>query len=155
MEVMLVKTPDGTLRGSLEADREAIKALPAARDIRAKITQHRNYLFHKKFMALVRLGFDAFEPADIRYKDKTITPEKNFDEFRRYIIVKAGYFDIIGYPDGSVKVRAKSISFASMEPEDFEKLFNKTIDVLLAEVLHTYTKDDIDRVLANILAFGD
>lgn len=101
---------------------------------------------------MLDIAYDAWEPGEINTKYGI--PEKNRDAFRKYLTIKAGYFDTFHYPNGKFTVEAKSISFANMSEEDFGKLYSKTIDVILANVLHNYTKDDLDSLVMQIIGFA-
>jgi len=118
--------------------------------IKCTYTRPRNYQFHKKYMALLNLAFDAWEP-HIQYKGEEV--EKNFDRFRKDIAILAGYYDLVPTMKGEAKAEAKSISFGKMTEEEFTGLYDKTIDVLLKRVLTNYTRDDVDRVVQDVLGF--
>lgn len=114
-------------------------------------TAKRNPKFHRKFFALLNLGFDAFEPKITEYKGHAV--QKNFDRFREDVTIAAGHHEITAGLNGKPKLEAKSISFASMDDEEFARLFTSVCNVLLQDVLSTYTRGDIDRVIDEILHF--
>ena len=95
----------------------------------------RNYKFHKKFFALLNLVYDNQEIFT------------NFDSFREYIVIKSGYH-IKTITSNGVFYNAKSISFASMDNASFEKLFDKALDVVIAEFI-PLTKDEIKTEIEN------
>jgi hypothetical protein len=109
--------------------------------VRCKITKQRNPLFHRKFFALLNVGFKYWVPGEI--SSKYGTPEKNFDQYRADVTILAGYFDVAIRLDGSTRVTPKSISFGSMEQDEFEKLYSAVIDVLLKHIFVGYTSDDV------------
>ena len=61
----------------------------------------RNPAFHKKYMALLNLGFDNWEPGEID-SDHGI-PEKNFDRFRKDVAIMCGFYTLVTRLDGSAK----------------------------------------------------
>jgi len=131
-----------------------MSGIPEGQVMTASIAKPRNVAFHRKFFALIRLAFDYFEPQEVVYRGEKITPKKDEGEFRKWLTVKAGYFEVIGYPDGSVRVRAKSIRFASMSQEDFEALYSAMIDVVLAEVMTQLVKrEDVEKMVDIVLGF--
>lgn len=103
-------------------------------------------------MALVGVAFDAWEPAVNEYKGVHIG--KNRDRLRKDLMIMAGF----GYPvvniNGDVRYEAKSMSFANMAQDEFEALYTSVVDVVLQKVLSNYTRDDLDRVVANVLGFA-
>jgi len=119
--------------------------------LKAKISKPRNIQFHRKYFALLNHAFESYEPT-AEYRGVVI--EKNFEYFREQIQIFAGY----GYPvvnlKGEIRYKSKSISFGSMAPEDFEKLYSSVITVILQKVLTSYTEDDLERVVAEILSFA-
>lgn len=116
-----------------------------------EIKKVRNYKFHKKWFALLNLGFEYFEPVNNQYKGHDV--EKNFDRFRHDITILAGYYTFVYDVQGNPKALAKSISFGSMNQEEFEQLYSKTIDVLLKKVMTRYTKEELDNAINEIIGF--
>lgn len=123
--------------------------LPRGTVIRAAFKKARNSKFHRKFFALLTIGFDAWEPS---IEDTSWgTPQKNFEQFREDVTILAGYYTLDVRLDGSTRVSAKSISFANMGEEEFEQLYSKVVDVILQRVLTTYNRADLDRVVDQVL----
>ena len=114
--------------------------LKAGQLVEVDITKPRNYEFHKKYFALINY---AYENWDI----EEIDAAKNFGRFRDDITILAGYYEKYYRTDGSVRIEAKSISFASMEQQEFDALYSKTLDVLLAKILPSHTQDDVNQIL--------
>lgn len=115
----------------------------------------RNPRFHRRFFALLQVGFDAWEPNRKRKSYKGIAMEKNFDQFRKDITILAGYstqtFDL----RGRMILDAKSISFSSMDDIQFEALYQSVITVLLREVcVHYKDRADLDGVVERVLNFA-
>ena len=108
----------------------------------------RNPRFHRKFFALLNLGFEAWEPA-LEHAGQTVA--KDFEQFREDITILAGHYVQTWTLEGEMRLRAKSISFASMDNDEFEKVYNSVADVLLGRVLKNYTRADLDRVVDRIL----
>jgi hypothetical protein len=48
---------------------------------------------------------------------------------------------------------AKSISFGLMDEVEFEQLYNATVDVVLRRILTNYSKQDLENVINQLLAF--
>ena len=89
--------------------------------LRFEIVQERNYEFHKKVMALYNLGFENQEKIN------------NFDHYREFVTMQAGFY--VAYEmDLYVWKKAKSISYANMQQDEFEQLFNRLLDVISKEL---------------------
>lgn len=114
----------------------------------------RNSKFHRKFFALLNIGFDAWEPPRKRRTYKGMPVQKNFDQFREDVIISAGFYDQTFDLRGRMKVKAKSISFAKMDDVEFERVYSAVADVLLGGVLVGYaSRDELDRVVDQIMGF--
>lgn len=150
-EILLIKTPTGALVPADIESAQYLKKHKIGQGFRAKITRARNILFHRKFFALLNYAFDTWEPEERVYKGHVVA--KNFDRFREDITILAGYFETSVRLDGSVCVSAKSISFANMDEDEFEKLYSAVIDVLLKRIFINQTRGDIENVVNNILAY--
>jgi len=155
-ELALIKTANGQLAPLAANDAELIQQKLKTGDVvRADFKKARNGKFHRKYMSLLNLAFDYFEPAPVKYRGQQVTPMKNFNEFRKWLAVQAGFYDVVGYPDGSVRVRAKSISFANMDDIEFDALYSASIDVLLLNVLYGKFKNaaDVDNAVNQLLGY--
>jgi hypothetical protein len=124
------------------ADEEAEQALSRFKlnePVKVTLKRPRNIAFHRKFFALLNYGFEYWSPAPLppdpeRKWMKNVTPEKSFEQFRKDVTILAGFYTASYRLDGTVRIEAKSISFASMGEDEFEDLFSKAIDVLLKHV---------------------
>ncbi len=158
-ELALQKVASHMLVPVSDDDQVFVRQLKTGQVIRAEFRKARNPHFHRKFFALLKLGFDHFEPQPCQMAgtDQWFTPEKNFEEFRRWVTVKAGFYDVIGYPDGGVRVRARSLKFSSMSQEAFEQLYSTAVDVLLQYVLHPgrgWNRRKVESLVERIINFA-
>ena len=97
--------------------------------------QKRNYLFHKKYYALINMAFqnqDSFN---------------NVTHYRKYLTCKAGFYTAYETDKGTF-IEADSISFASMDELEFSDLYSKMIDVIIQEIGVTSEK-----ITANLVEF--
>jgi len=121
-------------------------------EYQVKITQPRNIAFHRKAWALLQVIYDAWEPSELTHKGVKV--QKNLESLRNDLTILAGYYTSEFKYDGTLRLRAKSWSFASMSQEDFEEMYSKIIDVALAKILINYSRDDIDYHVEQILRFS-
>jgi len=149
------------------SDLEAVKKLPAHQPIRVKVTRIRNVDHHRKYFALLNYAFDVWEPP-IGFVTGGGAPmgtdpmppyyhgveiEKNFDRFRKDIAILCGFYEASYRLNGEVRLQAKSISFASMDQDEFEQLYDKTIDVIVKHVLKSYSGDELRNVVDQVMEF--
>ena len=155
-EAFFIKTPSNVFMPATVHDQELLKKIKIGQPVKLKYTRVRNYEFHKKYFALLNLAFDYWEPPEhgegSAWKDK-VEIEKNFDRFRKDIIIRAGYFTATYRLNGDVRFEAKSIAFHSMSEDEFEELYTKTIDVIIKHVLDGYTDEMLRSVIDQIEAF--
>ena len=122
--------------------------------LKCKVTVERNYEFLKKLFSLFKLVHDLLPPPEpIMYKGNLIQPLNTLDMTRKFLTVKAGFYDVIGTPDGGVRVEAKSISFNKMNEDEFEKLYSNIIDASLEVLPDTMSKDDLESAALEILSY--
>jgi hypothetical protein len=131
---------------------ELLQKIKAGDSVTVDIVKPRNYQFHKKWFALLKVAFDHWEPTIPETKWKVI-PQKNFDRFRKDVTILAGYYYSTVRLDGDVRIDAKSVSFGSMSHDEFDELYSKTVDVILQRILTKYTREDLDRVVDEVMAF--
>ncbi len=115
----------------------------------------RNGKFHRKFFALMNVGFEMWEPKRKRKSYKGMPIEKNFDQFREDITILAGFYEQTFNLKGEMKLRAKSISFANMEEDEFSILYESVLTVILNNVCTNYkNRNELNLVVEKILGFA-
>jgi hypothetical protein len=150
-ELVLTKAPGGVLIPLDPQAAEYIGKLKLGQGVTATVKRHRNPRFHRKYFALLNLAFDAWEPVEAMYKGQVVG--KNFDQFRNDIICLAGYFEMAVNLKGETRVTAKSISFGSMDEDEFGELYNATVNVVLKHVLTNYDREQLDAVMDRLTGF--
>lgn len=154
-ELIMIRQPGGALHPATDEDAEALRKIKAGAAVRVEIKQIRNYKFHRKWFALAKYAFDIWADTipQMEYKGQPVKPD--FDRFRRDLIILSGRFDATYNARGEVRLEAKSISFANMSEEDFERLYSETINVILAKILGgtRMTEDELRNHVDNVLAY--
>ena len=113
MQVNMYKSLGG-LKPLNSEDEDKLKSLPLDWDGIVTLKHPRNYDFHKKYFALIKLGFENQE----RYKNK--------DHYRYVMQMKAGFYDSVETDKGTIWL-PKSVSFSSMESHEFMDLYSKVL----------------------------
>ena len=96
---------------------DQIAKLKRDTEYRFKVVRERNYEFHKKVLALFNLGFENQE----KYK--------SFEHYRKVTTMKAGYYEAVETDKGTIYL-PDSLSFASMNQDTFEALFERLLDAV-------------------------
>jgi len=123
----------GRIRPAHSGDHDQLSKLPKGEVMQFDVKRPRNVRFHRKYFALLNLGFDNQD----RYS--------NFDHFRKVVQMKAGHFDEVATDKGLVFL-PRSISFSDMDETAFSELYDGVLDVV-ADMLGT-APDDIRAAVA-------
>lgn len=151
MEVYLIKTMVGLIPAD-ERSREWFEKIKQGQAVHSDFKRVRNYRFLKKWFALLNIAFDQWEPGEVN--SKYGVPEKNFDRFRDDVTILAGFFETTIRLDGSVRIEAKSVSFAKMDEDEFSNLYSKSVDVLIKHVYKSkLTPEEIEKAVLMYLEF--
>lgn len=147
LEVWLTRGNDGSLGPSTSFDAALLDKLPRGQTIIARLFRKRNLQHHRKFFAALQAAFESQE----RFT--------NYERFRAYVIVQAGFGKSWECPphwvskqalaglvviapyvfaeplkSGMIRLSApRSVRFDEMDQSDFEQLYDRAMDVLLQE----------------------
>lgn len=102
------------------------------REVSAKISIPRNLAFHRKFFALLDVGRQMADS------------EFNQEQFRAICTTGAGYCDFIEH-NGKMVAIPRSISFANMDGETFEDLYNDVLNFICENWALDY--EQIDQIV--------
>lgn len=118
MKILVIKTHRG-LVPVYDSDLENYVKIPLNEQFYIEYKKTRNIKFHKKYFALLKLGFEN--------QDKY----SSMEDLRRDLIITAGlYTEVVNVITGEVYILANSISFSKMDDMEFDDLYNKTKDVI-------------------------
>lgn len=127
-----------------DSDLEEKKRLKIGATVLCSIKKPRNYQFHKKFMALIRLTFDNL-PEHLHDYLSIYSEE----DMLRSIKLDLGLSSIKTIA-GRDHVIEGSISFAKMDELEFERFYKRSIDI----ILNVYLRGcDYDSLRDEILRF--
>ena len=152
--ITLSKTPTGWANADPTTE-ELHRKTKLGQTIHGDFKKMRNSAFHRKMFSLLNLGFEYFTPSD-KVDSKHGIPEKNFDRFRRDVIILAGYYHTTVRLDNTIRVEADSISFASMDEDTFSKLYQAVLTVLIERIpmLKKMGEDEINKLTDQFLEFA-
>lgn len=155
MDIMLMKTPGGSLAPVDAEAREMVDKLKLGQGIQASVRRARNVRFHRKGMALFRLAYDVWEPlTPLEYKGLPVA--KDFERFRKDMTILAGFYKAVYNARGEVRLEAESLRFSSMSEERFEEVFNAVLNVVWSRVLKAagYASiEDVEEVIEELMRF--
>lgn len=131
---------------------QRIDRMAAGEVIRGDYKKMRNYLNHKRFFALMKIAYEAWEPTG-PVKDGQPEPDKSPEVMRKQLIILAGYYDHAWNLDGTLRLEAKSMSFGNMDEISFREMFSAVVQVVIDKILVNYTHEDVDRVVDEVIRF--
>jgi hypothetical protein len=153
MDIYLNKTR-GVMIPSSELDCDKFADLEEG-TYKARLVKPRNLAFHRKYFALLDVGFCMWNPKEVivtTRDGRELKAEKNRERFRKDIAIATGYYELTVNVRGEARAEAKSISFGRMSNEEFKDLYSRTIDYLLAKVVNG-TKEEIENQVNQIISF--
>jgi hypothetical protein len=133
MEVLLARGLGAVLHPADPESAAAVAKLGRGEVLRFTARRPRNLAHHRKFFALVGLLFENQE----QFAD----PE----QFRRALLIEAGHFEDQKLLDGSVVRTAKSISFASCDQAEFDRIYNAVIYVALEKLVPGCDRETLEQ----------
>jgi hypothetical protein len=151
MDIFCIKHGNA-LHPASEPDRMQLKKLKSGHPVRLTLRRVRNYEHHKKYFALLNLAFENWEPPTTTYVPYEV--HKDFDRFRKDVIILAGYYDATYRVDGSVRLEAKSISFANMDQDSFDKLYEATLEAIRTHAFKNMSDTDLQLFLNELEQFA-
>jgi len=122
MKFDLVKHKDGYFVPGSDSDMKKSQKVGVGEVVRAKSVDQRNYDHHKKYFAMIRFAFHHL-PERFTFTDE--------EDLREALLIGIGWKEIRHDFHGNTKEVAKSISFSSVGQQRFEKIYSKTLDLVV------------------------
>lgn len=120
-----------------DSDYDEKQRLSEGDTVLCTIRKPRNYEFHKKFFALVRLTFDNLPERLVRMLN-IHSEESMLDNIK----LDLGLYTIVWHARRPV-LKLGSISFAKMDETAFQQFYNRCIDIILTNYLRGTTRQEI------------
>jgi hypothetical protein len=137
-ELWLIRKMDMLVPAN-EQTLDALRKLKPGQWYRADIKMPRNVKFHRKYFALLGAVFPH----------QTMWPT-----FRKF---RAKFEEALGHGEYHVNARGEryfeneSISFASMEEDEFEQLYERAVELILTRILPGVGRAELDQQVAEIM----
>ena len=137
MDIYCRVTPYG-LVPLYDSDHDLKQRLRVGSTVRCRVSQPRNYEFHKKFFALVRLAYDNL-PLPLVERWSIYCPDDMLRRFKRDL----GYYTSTVNEFGEREIEYRSISFAAMDEQEFEQFYNGCVNLVLHSYLRGLDRNDL------------
>ena len=138
MDIYCRVTPYG-LVPLYDSDHDLKQRLRIGSTVRCRVSQPRNYEFHKKFFALVRLTFDNL-PLPLVERWNVRNENDMLRRFKRDL----GYYTSRTNDRGEREIEYRSISFAAMNEEEFERFYNDCVNLVLYTYIRGLDREDLE-----------
>ena len=122
MKFEMIKQPGCLFSPANDREAEALQPLKTGELYQIEIKRSRNPAFHRKVFAFFNFCFEHWK-SDREFMDEV----GQFNVFRNHLTVMAGYHDSYFTLAGEVRIEAKSLSFGSMEQDEFEQCYRALI----------------------------
>lgn len=136
MKITLIKQLNNSFKIAYDSDYDKLKKIKHGEPYEFEYKHVRNLKFHKKYFALINMVFQNQEM------------HKNIDHLRRDLTIEAGYYDLRQNIHGEEIKEPKSISFASMDEDEFNDYYGAVIDTIVK-----YFNFDKEDIIQNIEQF--
>lgn len=144
MKVNIIKLAGGGLHPANEMEFERISKLENNKVYSVDIKENQNYRLHQKMFAFFGFCADWYFGDSEAHKDKD-----KVEWMREKVTIFAGHYTQIFLRDGErFELRAKSISYESLDPEQRREFYNKLINAALKHVFNNCN----DEIIINRLA---
>lgn len=118
------------------SDLEEKRKLKIGETYQVEVKRPRNYQFHKKFFALLNIGW---ENTDV---------DMPFETYRRWVTMRAGFYKVYHTPKGEL-YEPESIAFSSMDDDTFSEVYDRVLNIILKDT--GAEKPDVEAMLIDFL----
>ena len=135
----MVITVRNTINGLVplySSDLDEKRKLKIGETYQVEVKRPRNYQFHKKFFALLNIGW---ENTDV---------EMPFDTYRRWVTMRAGFYKVYHTPKGEL-YEPESIAFSNMDEDTFSEVYERVLSIILKDT--GAEKPDVEAMLIDFL----
>ena len=144
MKILCVVTENG-LAPKYDSDREEFSRLKRNTDVLVEVGQKRNYVFHKKFFALLKLTYDNFP----EWMEDNLNVH-SVEDLRTRLKIDLGLYEVSHYGNLSVII-PKSIAFDKMDETEFEKFYKMSVNHIMKNYLKGVTNEQIEEEIWKFL----
>jgi hypothetical protein len=111
-------------------------------------------LFEKYGKNIAQIAIDKM----VRKRSSRIDPDgyKNIDNFRKRVMIKAGFYELVTLPNGGIIKQPWSIAFHNMTQEQFNDVYKKCFDVIWYESLfqNFENEQEVENLINQLLNFN-
>lgn len=148
MQIEMVKNAGGVFVPAFDHDLPRLTKFKNGEQYTAEIKLTRNPAFHRKMFAFFNFCFAhwAADRVGLEHADETT----QFERFRKDLTILAGFYEQTMRLNGEIRTEAKSLAFANMEPDEFERCYSAMIN---AAIKHIFGRTTDQNTLQQLQSF--
>ncbi|MEQ2017034.1 DUF1367 family protein [Photorhabdus bodei] len=146
MQIEMIKNAGGVFVPVFEHDLPRLTKFKNGEQYTAELKLTRNPAFHRKMFAFFKFCFEHWcaNKAGLENMDE----HSQFERFRKDLTILAGFYEQTVRLNGEIRTEAKSLAYASMEQDEFERCYNAMINAALKHIFRSADKLTENRLLS-------
>jgi hypothetical protein len=136
---ILMQRVGSALRPCAALDEDALRAFPAGKPLRVKLTSPRNVRRHRLYWAMLKLIAENLDPSP------------TVETLHEAIKFRLGYTRTIRFASGEMVEIAASIAFDKMDEPTFGEFLARFKDLLATSILPGVNSDALEQAAAEML----
>lgn len=133
MIIEMIKHGSGVLVAVDDINQDKLDKFKIGEQYPVEIKRSRNPGFHRKTFSFFKFCFDHWS-AEKHGQAQFIDESGQFDIFRKNLTVLAGFYNEFYTIKGSVRIEAKSLSYANMNQDEFEQHYSALINAAIKHI---------------------
>lgn len=99
---------------------------------------------------------DYIKSVEQSRSERIEAPPVTTESFVEWLKIQVGHYELVQYPDGTIKRQAKSINFQSMTQEEFNVLFKDCFSFIWRMIFsqHFDSEEEAQRVIDQMISIG-
>lgn len=143
MKLEFIKQAGGMLMPADDYTADKLTKFKTGGQYAVDIKRTRNPHFHAKMFALFNFCFQYWAGGH-EFQDESL----QFDEFRKELTKTAGFYDQVFDLQGKFTIVAKSLSFGSMDQEEFEQCYSAIIQAAMTNIFRTADEQQLNKLMS-------
>lgn len=131
-----------------------IAGLKMGEGVTGEFRKARNIRFHRRLFALLQFAFSYWEPIASEYKGQPVA--KEFDRFRKDVLILSGFGRPVYNVRGEVRMEAESLSFSAMDDARFAEVYKAILDTVWRHIMSKsgfLTVEDVDNAVNELMSY--
>ena len=143
MKLEFIKGAGGNLTPADDFSAEKLIKFKTGCQYTVEIKRVRNPIFHQKMFVFFKFCFEYWAGGNECQHESV-----QFDSFRKQLTVNAGYYDQVwNLNKVDFTVEAKSLSFCSMDQEEFEQCYHALIQAAMTHIFRTADEQQLNKLM--------